>query len=123
MSAKPEFIAERPNDVDALLDDFIRYRGCRARETRLLCRNDELPWAFRGYVHPLNANFAWRAWTRNNTICFLVAAIAEAESRLLGATTLDVSFFDPEGLPFPNDPWERLPDGTWLQCALPRAWP
>lgn len=70
--------------------------------------------------HPSESDFAWRAWTENHRICLLVAQIAKTQSRVFGATILDVRFFDPEGLPFPNDLWALLPDGTWLQCDLPR---
>jgi hypothetical protein len=119
MSAVQKFILNPSNEVGALLDDFIRYRRCRPPKARMLCNRSELPWIFRGYVRPSNANFAWRAWTRENRMCFLVAEIAEAESRLFGAAVLEVRFFDTEGLPFPNDLWEQLPDGTWLQCDRP----
>lgn len=119
MSAVPKFIPDVSIEVSVLLDDFIRYRRSRPRQTRLLRRSEELPWVFRGYLRPSNANFAWRAWTRDGRICFLVAQIVEKEPRLFAATVLDVRFFDTEGLPFPNDLWERLPDGTWIQCDLP----
>lgn len=120
MSAEPRFLPNPSNEVGALLDDFIRYRSCRPPKARMLCSSTELPWIFRGYVRPSNANFAWRAWTRESRICFLVAEIAEAESRLFGAVVLDIRFFDPQGLPFPSDLWEQLPDGTWLQRDLSR---
>ena len=121
MSAAPEFIAASPQDASALLVDFIRYRKCRPRNARELCRSDELSWIFRGYAHRSDANGAWRAWSASDRICLVVAQIAESESRVPGATVLDVRFFDPDGQPFPPDLWERLPDGTWLQCDPPRA--
>lgn len=121
MSAIPRFVPDPAFEVGALLDDFIRQRKSRPPAARPLSRSNELPWTFRGYVHPSKTGFAWRAWTENNRICLLVAEIAKIQSRLFGTTVLDVRFIDPEGLPFPNDLWARLPDGTWLQCDLPRG--
>lgn len=122
MSAAPELIPASSSDVGALLDDFIRFRQCRPRDARVLRRNEELPWIFRGYTHLSGANSAWRAWIRDGRIGFLVAERARAESRILGTDVLDVRFFDPDGLAFPDDLWERLPDGTWLQCGRSRVW-
>jgi hypothetical protein len=116
MSALPAFLLAHSSKVEDLLDSFIAYRKCRPPQTRLLRRREELPWQFRGYVRPGDANCAWRAWAQGTRTSFLVAALAETGLPDRNPPVLDIFFFDADGQPFPRNRWRPRADGSWLEC-------
>lgn len=119
MSALPSIVTDPSREVGDLLDSFIAYRKCRPPRSRMVCRAEELPWVFRGYVRPRDANCAWRAWIQGARTSFLVAGIAEGEWKERGTPMLNIRFFDAEGQPFPGSLWRQRADGSWLECIRP----